>query len=565
MRSIKTVLRDNLPTAAAYVAMGVVIAFLANFKAVCFQRVVDAMTDGARAASAIALYGAVLIVHVLLNYADEYPAKKLENGMLLDFKLLALRKISTIDYGEYQKLGTGKLVQRIETGAQAGRNMLFGFWLCLARKLVPTMLLAIGFIWRISREVTLALLLGYGVVFLTTNLLLKGLYRLKERVLDGEEKLGHVMVRGFMEMVLFRVERRFPSEIARASDAKRDIVSAKVSMNLIHEAFFTIFALLVAALDIGILLYAWRMRSLTVGAAVALLTLTENAYTPIAIFTVLYVQYKLDRAAYARFEAFLQMQDDAQLRRGKCLGGEIGEIRICDLGFGYGERRLFDGLSLTIRKGEKIAFVGESGSGKSTLVKLIAGLLKYDDGHIRLGGGELREIRLEDLYEKMAYLSQDAPVFDGTVRENLAFGRAMPDGALLEALRSAQLGQLAEGKSGGLDAEIGERGAALSGGERQRLALARLWLERPELVILDEATSAMDNLTEERVMETVMRRFDGCTVIAIAHRLRAVSGFDRIIVFREGRIVGQGRFDELMENNAYFAQMVKAAERAATA
>ena len=562
MRPIRFIFRKNLPTAAVYAASGVLIAFLANFKAVCFQRVVDALTDGALAAPAIAAYAAVLAAHVLVNYADEYPAKKLENGLFLDFKLLALRKISTIAYGAYQTLGTGKLVQRIETGAQAGRDMLYGFWLCVARQLVPTMLLSLWFIWRISRAVTLALLLGYGVVFLATSLLLKGLYRLKERVLDGEERLGHALVRGFMEMALFRMERRFPSELARAARERRGIVSAKVRMNLIHEAFFTIFALLVAALDIGILLYAWRTRSLTVGAAVALLSLTENAYTPIAIFNVLYVQYRLDRAAYARFEAFLNLPDDPQLSRGERPGGAIGEIRVCDLAFGYGERRLFDGLSLTVRRGERVALVGESGSGKSTLVKLLAGLLKYDEGHILIGGAELSGLRLDELYARMAYLSQDAPVFDGTVRENLAFDRAVPDGALLEALRAAQLDRLADAGREGLDAQIGERGASLSGGEKQRLALARLWLRRAELVILDEATSALDSLTEARVMEALLRRQDGCTVIAIAHRLRALSGFDRIVVFRAGEIVAQGTFDELMERCAYFAQLVRSAQQA---
>ena len=565
MRSIRTVLRKNLPFAAIYVATGILIAFLANFKAVCFQRVVDAMTDGSLRLSALAAYGAVLAGGVLVNYADEYPAKKLENGLFLDFKLLALSKISTIAYGEYQKLGTGKLVQRIEAGAQVGRNMLFGFWLCVVRQLVPTVLFGIAFIWRISPAVTLALLLGYGVVFLATHLLIRGLYRLKERVLDGEEKLGHTMVRGFMEMALFRVARRFPREIARAERTKRDVVSAKVAMNMIHEAFFALFALLVAALDAGILVYAWRTRSLTVGQTVALLTLTQNAYTPIAIFNVLYVQYRLDRPAYARFEAFLGMEDDAQLHSGRPLRGAIGDIRVRELSFAYGEKALFEGLSLAIRAGEKVAFVGESGSGKSTLVKLLAGLLKYDAGHITLGGEELRGIRLDDYYGRMAYLSQDAPVFDGTIRENLAFDRALPDGELLEALRAVRLEKLAEAGREGLQAPIGERGAALSGGEKQRLALARLWLTRPELILLDEATSAMDNLTERRVMRALMRRFDGCTVIAVAHRLRAVSGFDRIVVFREGKIAGQGRFDELLAGNAYFAELVRAEERAKTA
>lgn len=108
-----------------------------------------------------------------------------------------------------------------------------------------------------------------------------------------------------------------------------------------------------------------------------------------------------------------------------------------------------------------------------------------------------------------------------------------------------------------LDRDIGERGAGLSGGEKQRLALARLWLNKPRMVILDEATSAMDNITEAAVMQGLAERLSGCTVIAIAHRLSSVAGFDRIIVFRDGRIAGQGRYHELIKSSAYFAELAR--------
>ncbi len=124
------------------------------------------------------------------------------------------------------------------------------------------------------------------------------------------------------------------------------------------------------------------------------------------------------------------------------------------------------------------------------------------------------------------------------------------------ALEKAQLPEL----TGSLDRDIGERGAGLSGGEKQRLALARLWLYRPQIAILDEATSAMDNITETAVMQELVERLAGCTVIAIAHRLSSVAGFDRLIVFREGRIICQGEYRELMENNAYFAQLARRGE-----
>lgn len=558
MRYIKEILKKNRIWVLVYIGLGIFNAFMANYKADYFQKVIDGLADRTLAFTGVATYGFILLVNYCMNYLDNYPEKKLEHGIYLDFKLLSLRKISTIDYTEYQKIGTGKLVQRIENGSSAGRNVLFNFWLRLIRDLLPTIVFSVYFIWKIDKKVTYVLFVGYMLIFIITNILLKFLYKIKEKILNSEELLNHYLVRGFMEMLIFRMSKQFPNEIKKTNNAKESIVSAKVKMNMIHEAFFTIFALLVAMLDIGILFYAWKTQNLTVGSVVALIALIENAYTPIAIFNVLYVQYKLDKASYNRFEEFLGLKDDDQLRNGNAISAAVGEIAIKNLSFQYEERRIIDDLSLSIKKGEKIAFVGESGSGKSTLIKILLGLLKYNQGEVRLGDMELSGICLNDLYDRVSYLSQDAPVFDGTIKENLVFEKKVLEEQMLDALSEVQLSHLVENLAEGLNTEIGEKGTCLSGGEKQRLALARLWFEDSELVILDEATSAMDNLTEENVMKSVMQKMEDKTVIAIAHRLNSIAGFDRIILFREGKIVGQGTFEELLRTDSYFMDLYNA-------
>ena len=558
MRYIKEILKKNRIWVLVYIGLGIFNAFIANYKADYFQKVIDGLADRTLAFAGVATYGFILLVNYCMNYLDNYPEKKLEHGIYLDFKLLSLRKISTIDYTEYQKIGTGKLIQRIENGSVAGRNVLFNFWLCLIRDLLPTIGFSICFIWKIDEKITYVLFAGYTAIFIITNILLKFLYKIKEKILNSEELLNHYLVRGYMEMLVFRMSKQFPSEIKKTCNAKEDIVSSKVKMNMIHEAFFTIFALLVAMLDIGILFYAWKTKNLTVGSVVALIALIENAYTPIAIFNVLYVQYKLDKASYKRFEEFLGLKDDVQLRNGNAINTNVGKIAIRNLSFQYEERKIIDGLSLSIQKGEKIAFVGESGSGKSTLIKILLGLLKYNQGEVRLGDMELKEICLNNLYDRVSYLSQDAPVFDGTIKENLVFEKQVSEEQMLGALSEVQLSHLVENLAEGLNTEIGEKGTCLSGGEKQRLALARLWFEDSELVILDEATSAMDNLTEENVMKSVMQKMKDKTVIAIAHRLNSIAGFDRIILFREGKIVGQGTFEELLRTDSYFMDLYNA-------
>lgn len=550
------IVKKNWRLTIVYLFCGILIAFLSNFKAVYYEKIIDGLTVQTLALSAIFSYGGILCTDFLINYLDEYPGKKLAYGIYLDCKLLALEKISRISYLEYQKLGTGKLVQRIENGAEAGRGILFYFWFELLRNLLPRILFGMYFIWKTSKPVTYMLLAGYVVVFLTTNLLLKLLYQMKERILTNEELLNHYLVRGFMEMLVFRLHRQFPSEIRKAEKAKNAIVDSKVKMNMIHEAFFTIFALLVALLNLGILLYAWRFGTLSVGQVVALLLLVENAYTPIAIFNVLYVQYKLDKSTWFRFWEFLDATDDEQLTNGKQIIGDLREIRVEKLSFYYDNRKVLHEINLTIRESEKIAFVGESGSGKSTLVKLIAGLLKYEEGIITIDGVPLKEICLESLYEKISYLPQDAAVFNGTVGENLAFDHEVSLEQLEESLREVQLFATVKSLKYGVDTRIGERGSQISGGEKQRLALARLWFEDPKLILLDEATSALDNLTEACIMETVRKRFQSASVIAVAHRLASVKDFDRILVFQDGRIVGDGTFQQLLSENEYFALLV---------
>ena len=558
MRYIKEILKNNRIWVLAYIGLGIFNAFMANYKTDYFQKVIDGLATGTLTFAGVITYGLILLVNYCMNYLDNYPEKKLEYGIYLDFKLVSLRKISTIDYTEYQKIGTGKLVQRIENGSSAGRNVVFNFWLRLIRDLLPTIVFSVYFIWKIDKIITYILFVGYMLIFIITNILLKFLYKIKEKILNSEELFNHFLVRGFMEMLVFRMSKQFPSEIKKTRSAKENIVSSKVKMNMIHEAFFTIFALLVAMLDIGILFYAWKTKNLTVGSIVALIALIENAYTPIAIFNVLYVQYKLDKASYKRFEEFLDLKDDNQLRNGNAINTDIGEIAIKNLSFQYEERKIIDDLSLFIKRGQKIAFVGESGSGKSTVIKILLGLLKYNQGEICLGDMELSGICLNNLYDKVSYISQDVPVFDGTIKENLVFEKNVSKEQMLDALSEVQLSHLVENLAEGLNTEIGEKGTCLSGGEKQRLAFARLWFENPELVILDEATSAMDNLTEEIVMKSVMQKMKDKTVIAIAHRLNSIAGFDRIILFREGKIVGQGTFEELLHTDSYFKELYNA-------
>lgn len=562
MKYLLQILAKNRASAALYLALGLVCSYLGTVSAPLLQRVLDSFLGETLTANRLILYGLVLGLQIILEYVDNDPDVRLPSRVYLGFKLLALEKLEKIAYRNYAALGTGGLIQQVENGAQAGKGILVDFWLRMARELLPAIAFSLYYIGRIDRTIMLYILIGYLFVFIVSRVLLKSLYRIKKRILDHEELLSSRFVRALTELTVFRTNKRFASEIRKAEEAGTEITAAKVRMRLTHEAFFTLFALLVLAIKIGILFVSWQHGTLTVGAVVALLSLIDRAYIPIAIGNVLYVQYKLDLAAYERLSSFLGLPDDPRLlAEGTKPPIEKGGITLDAVSLAYGAREALAGVSLSLSGGQIHAIVGESGSGKSTVAKLAAGLLLPDSGHILIDGQDLARMDLQYYYDFLAYTAQEAPVFAGTLRENIVFDRPVPDEAVWEALRRVSLGAFEKRLPEGLDTPVGERGMLLSGGERQRIALARLSFTDAPIIILDEATSALDAITEKLVMERLLAHLKGRTVLLIAHRLSAISGVDHIIAMRDGQLVEEGRFETLLERQGYFAALWEAAQK----
>lgn len=224
-------------------------------------------------------------------------------------------------------------------------------------------------------------------------------------------------------------------------------------------------------------------------------------------------------------------------------------------------RQALDHISLTIRHGETIGVAGRSGSGKSTWVKVLLRLLHPDRGNVDMGGHPLESIDRTSLARLVGYVGQTPFVFSGTIAENIAYGNG--DVSLEQIQHAAELANLHDEileMPGGYAAEITERGQNLSGGQRQRLALARILLKRPPILILDEATSALDNISERHIQRSLGITSSDRTTILIAHRLTTLKDCDRILVFDEGRIVQVGTYEELLETNGVFAELVHSAE-----
>jgi ABC-type multidrug transport system fused ATPase/permease subunit len=546
---------------AVFLVGGISQTFVGLYSITLFQRVLDGVV-GAQQFSDLSApffwYVGLTLTNHLLIYLEGYPRSVLNNGSYMWAKLQAMKKVARIDYQAYQDLGTGELVQVIENGATATRNILNEFFLGIVRGIIPQLITSFILIGYYDRTVFAVILGLYAILFLLSYWLMIALRRERERLLANQERFSKFSVRGFMEMVVFRINGRFKREIERVKGHSDAIVRSRARIYGVQELFFTGFAVLVFLLEVGIIVQQGQriIAGLsTVGTLVALVQFMWHVVSPISHFSVAYVNYRLESVAFDRFARFLALPEDAGMGRGKAIHVQEGSVAFRDVSFAFGERAVLQNVSLTLAGGETTALVGSSGSGKSTLVRLLLHMLKPQGGQVLVDGQDLSEVDLASFYRQVAYIPQEPPIFDGTLGENLLFDEQVAAGRLQDIVRRVGLDDFIAALPDGLETLVGERGIKLSGGERQRLAFGRVLAQDPRIVIMDEPTSSLDSVTERFVTENMRSFFEGRTVVVIAHRLQTVKNADKIVVIEGGQAVEQGTFEALLSANGRFREL----------
>ena len=318
---------------------------------------------------------------------------------------------------------------------------------------------------------------------------------------------------------------------------------------------------LVTALGVaGVLYYGLHLITtgqITSGTFVAFLAALIMLYTPIKSIGNNYVALQ---SALLALERIYKILDSTSYETNDGTGTKVlkdikKEIKFNDVCFSYdGQREVLHKVNLTVPVGSKVALVGNSGGGKSTVTALIPRLYEIDSGSITIDGTDIKEFTISSLREQIAMVFQDNFLFDGTVRENLLYGKEnATDEEIAFAIKSAYLDEFVKKLPQGLDTMIGERGLLLSGGQKQRLAIARAILKNAPVVILDEATSALDNKSEKVVQQALDKLMEGRTTIVIAHRLSTIMDSDKILVINDGHVVEEGSHSELLAKNGPYS------------
>ena len=468
-----------------------------------------------------------------------------------------LRHILRLDGGFFQTHAPGQLIERVQGDTIAVQGVWSTLITGIGRDLVALIGLfavALSIDWRW----TLAALIGAPLLIVPTFVVQRYIRRKTGQMRDQAglraTRLDEIF-HGIQAIKLNRMESyqtsRFASIVARIVrfDVRTTLGRAMMPAMIDIVTGLGFFAVLM----LGGQEVARGERS--VGEFMAFFTAMALTFQPIRRLGDLSGLWQIAAASLERVYALL---DTVPLTaRPKAVQGmrfAAPEITLRDVTFGYGDTPVLRGLTFTAPAGGVTALVGASGAGKTTVFNLLTGLMEPASGQILINGQDTATLSLPDLRSNFAAVSQDAALFDETLRENILLGHAdVPQDTLRAALDAAHVTDFLDGLPGGIDTEAGPRGSALSGGQRQRVAIARAIVADAPILLLDEATSALDAQSEALVSQALARLSQGRTTLVIAHRLSTVRDADKIVVMDQGRVAEEGRHDDLLAKGGLYA------------
>jgi ATP-binding cassette subfamily B protein len=570
---------------AVFVALVVILAALAVAPPLLFKEIIDhgVLQGNRRVVIIVSLtLAGVAVLQAVLGLVQRWFSSTIGEGLIFDLRTQVFDHVIQMPVAFFTRTQTGKLVSRLNSDV-IGAQQAFTSTLSTVLTNLISLVLVLAAMIVLSWQLTLAALIMLPIFLIPAKIVGRKLADLTRQQMQLNGDMSATMTERFSVSgaLLVKLFGRVPEEHDRFADragAVRD-VSVKIAMN--GRFFFTSLGL-VASLAVAFVYGVGGSLAidgvLTVGTLTALAALLAQLYGPLTQLTNLRVDVMNALVSFDRVFEVLDLMpmirdaDDAQTVEGPASVSfehvsfsypSADEVSLASLeSIASLDQRpsgeVLHDVTFVVPAGQTVALVGRSGGGKTTITHLIARLYDATSGTVSVAGTDVKKLKQDSLRATVGYVTQDAHMFHDTIRANLRYARPdARDAELWDALEAAQLKTLVESLPDGLDTVVGERGYRLSGGERQRLAIARLLLKAPPIVVLDEATAHLDSESEAAVQQALDLAMEGRTSIVIAHRLSTIRNADLIIVVDQGRVVQRGRHEELMREGGLYAELYR--------
>jgi ATP-binding cassette subfamily B protein len=504
---------------------------------------------------------ALAAVRGLFQFAQGAWGARVAQGIAYDLRNELYAKIQSLSFSYHDRSHTGQLLTRATSDVDqvqmfVGRGAIM--FLSAALMMLSSLVILFTLNWRLALVMLVIIPVTFALVGGFARAAMPLFKEIQQRLAD----LNTILQENFVGVRVIKAFVREKHEAQRYEAANRRFYDVNIQVNrLLSMAFPTVFGLFNVA-TLGIYWLGGNQvigQALTLGELVAFASYVAMAFFPVLMMGMVIAMMSSAAASATRiFEILDARSEVVEGSDAIALPAVAGRVAFESVTFRYheGGEAVLREVSFVAEPGQSVALLGATGSGKSTIINLIPRFYEVTEGRVTIDGHDVRDVTLESLRSQIGIVLQETTLFEGTIRENVAFGR--PEATLEQVIEAAQAAEAHEfilSSPDGYETRVGERGVTLSGGQKQRVAIARALLLNPRILILDDATSSVDLVTEYRIQKALARLMAGRTSLVIAQRVATVLNADQILVLDKGEIAARGTHEELLLISELYAEI----------
>ena len=555
---MKQLIKNHQKAFYAFMIFNILVPLTNVAFAYSIKGIIDSgMSQNKEALTQAVLVGAtVIFVYAALNFISLRLRNKLVRKIMSRYKNKVFQSIIDRDYRDFSKEKSGKFISVLTENMKKIEKDYLHQYFNISKNL-SLMIFSLLAMFIGNWYLTLLVIIASIIPMMISGFIgQKSAYLQKSAMIADQKYLAKVkdILAGFLVIKSFNVKEAIRQDYKNESEKLDEIYFIKGKFDVLSNVISQLSGMIVFLVAFGGGMYLVFGGHTTIGSVTAIVQLVNFVVMPLNEIGMGMSKFREGQATLNSFE----VKDVIELQTGKTKEYFDDVISFSNVDFSYpnAEEKIFNNLSLQIKKGEKIAIVGMSGSGKSTLLNLLLRFYDVTSGYISIDNQDLQAISAESLYNLMTIVQQDVYIFDDTLRANITLNQSFTDEEIKKAVQQSGLESYVLENESGLQTLCGENGSNLSGGERQRLSIARALIRKTPILLLDEATSSLDNQVTTEIESSILDIQD-LTVLVVTHKLNEniLKKYDRILFMKDGVIVEEGSFSDLMDRRGEFYRL----------